>query len=80
MSRLLNGADLMLPGVIVDDSKATKVYKLIFLSLKSNRICVCITKYLANHRTYMVLLYYVASQVLGRFITILGEGITHHPP
>ncbi len=26
MSRLLNGADLMLPGVIVDDSKAIKVF------------------------------------------------------
>ena len=42
-------------------------------------MCLFVPKDLANRWTDMILLYRVASQVLGRFITILGEGTTILP-
>ncbi len=42
-------------------------------------VCLCIPKDLANYKTKMFLLYILASQVLERFLTNLGEGTTILP-
>ena len=42
-------------------------------------MCLFVPKDLADRWTNMILLYRVASQVLGRFMTILGEGTTILP-
>ena len=62
MSRIANGADLMLPGVIVDEEKGIKAYcdgklakgDLVAVNLQSNKAPVAVgTAWLSSEDMYM---------------------------